>query len=252
MKQLSLLVVIFLYCAGITAQGNQYELMKKELDEKSLPLVNLVVDIGKVNKITYVAGEIEIADYQRRTDSAAQTVRFHCKYKIRGKTASTFDKKSFAVKIYDELGEDLDANIFGIRKENNWILDAMAVDRTRMRNRVCFDVWNDMSRTPYDTKFDNRNGSIGVFVEVFINGDYHGLYCLSDKIDRKLLGLKKAQVSDDGEVAIRGLLYKGTGIPIHGLAHTSNQIPTRISGMDGNFSIPMIILLSILGSRLWI
>lgn len=209
MKKTLALFGIILSCAGISAQESQYELMKKNLDENSLPLVNLIVDIAKVNKSVYVAGEIEIADHQRRTDPTADTVRFHCKYKIRGKTASTFDKKSFAVKLYDESGEDLDANIFGIRKENNWILDAMAVDRIRMRNCVCFDVWNDMSKTPYNTKYENRNGTKGVFVEVFINGNYNGLYCLTDKIDRKLLGLKKALISDEDEAYIRGLLYKG-------------------------------------------
>lgn len=209
MKRIFILFVIIFSCAGIPAKESQYEIMKKNLDENSLPLVNLIVDITKVNKKVYVAGEIEIVDYQRRIDPTTDTKRFHCKYKIRGATASTFDKKSFSVKLYDELGEDLDADVFGIRKENSWILDAMAVDRIRMRNRVCFDVWNEMSKTPYDTKYENRNGTKGVFVEVFINGNYNGLYCMTDKIDRKLLGLKKAQVSDEDDVYIRGLLYKG-------------------------------------------
>ena len=197
------------YCLGISAQESQYELMAKELGENSLPLVNLIVDTATVNTMEYAAGEIEISDYLCRTSPDTTTVRFHCKYRIRGGTAMEFDKKSYAVKLYDESGEDLDANILGIRDENNWILDAMSVDRTRMRNRVCFDVWNEISRTPYDTKYDNRNGIKGVFVEVFINGDYHGLYCMTDKIDRKLLGLKKAKVDNDGAVTVHGLLYKG-------------------------------------------
>ena len=183
--------------------------MKSQLNENSLPLVNLTVDISSVNRNDYVQGEIEITDNLRRTDPATETVRYKCKLRYRGASASSYDKKSFAVKLYDESGEDLDANIFGIREENNWILDAMAIDRTRMRNRVCFDVWNDMSQTPYETNYANRNGTEGVFVEVFLNGEYHGLYCMTDKIDRKLLGLKKAKVADDGAVTVKGLLYKG-------------------------------------------
>ena len=152
---------------------------------------------------------MEIADYRRRIDPTADTVRYHCKLRYRGATATEFEKKSFAVKLVDEAGEALDASLFNIRKENSWILDAMAVDRIRMRNRVCFDLWNDLSKTPYATNYDNRNGIEGVFVEVFVNGDYHGLYCLSDKIDRKLLGLKKVKVAEDSTVTVRGLLYKG-------------------------------------------
>ena len=208
MRFILLLLFVFVNLA-VCAQESQYEQMKRTMDENSLPLVNMIVDIAAVNKVEFVSGEIEIADYQRRTDPTSDTVRYSCKYKIRGGTSAGYDKKSFAVKLYDEEGKDLNADIFGIRKENSWILDAMAIDRTRMRNRVCFDVWNSMSRTSYDTKYDNRNGTNGVFVEVFINGEYNGLYCLSDKIDRKLLGLKKAKLDDEGEVSIRGLLYKG-------------------------------------------
>lgn len=209
MKRVLALFAVIFCCVGIPAQESLYEQMKSELNENSLPLVNLIVDISEVNKSEYVAGEIEIADYLRRTNPATDVVRYHCKCKYRGATSTGYTKKSFAVKLYDELGENLDANILGIREENNWILDAMAIDRIRMRNRVCFDVWNEMSRTPYDTKYDNRNGTKGVFVEVFINGNYHGLYCMSDKIDRKLLGLKKVKISDGGDVLVRGLLYKG-------------------------------------------
>ena len=199
---LSILVSGFLH-------AQNYEQMKSLLNEKSLPLVNLKVDIETVNRSNYVPAEIEITDYQRRTDENSETVCFLCKIRYRGGNASTYAKKSFAVKLFDENGEDLDANIFGIRKENSWILDAMAVDRIRMRNRLCFDVWNDMSGTPYDTKYENRNGTEGVFVEVFVNGEYNGMYCMTDKIDRKLLGLKKAKIGNDGDVVTKGLLYKG-------------------------------------------
>ena len=188
----------------VHAQENGYEQMKHQLNENSLPLVNLTVDTSAVNRNDYVQGVIEITDYQRRTDPAAETVRYQCKLRYRGASASIYSKKSFAVRLYGETGEDLDANIFGIREENSWILDAMAIDRLRMRNRVCFDVWNDMSHTPYETKYANRNGTEVVFVELFLNGDYHGLYCMSDKIDRKLLGLKKAKATADGGATIMG------------------------------------------------
>ena len=204
-----LILLLSLCSTTIAAQESQYEQMKQSLDEHSLPLVNMIVDIGKVNKNTFVAGEIEIADFQQRTDPSSLTVRYNCKYRIRGGYTTSKAKKSYAVKLFDENGEDIDANILGIRKENSWILNAMSIDRIRMRDRVCFDVWNEISHTPYDTKFDNRNGSKGYFVEVFINGSYQGLYCMTDKIDRKLLGLKKSKIDESGQVTVRGLLYKG-------------------------------------------
>ena len=141
-------ILFFIFYAEISAQENQYEQMKRELNENSLPLVNMIVDVSLLNNSKFVSGEIEISDWFRRTDPNADVVRFFCKYRIRGGTASVFDKKSFAVKLYNENEDELDANIFGIREDNSWILDAMAIDRIRMRNRICFDVWNEMSQTP--------------------------------------------------------------------------------------------------------
>ena len=98
-----LLSILFIaFCAEISAQESQYELMKRELNENSLPLVNLTVNVSSLSGSKYVSGEIEISDYLRRTDPNTDVVRFSCKYRIRGGTASTFDKKSFAVKLYDE------------------------------------------------------------------------------------------------------------------------------------------------------
>ena len=186
-------------CESAKGQENntQFEQMRSELRSGSLPLVNLIVDISAVSKRAFVNGEIEIVDFLKRKDSLSESVKYQCQIRYRGGTSVSHEKKSFSIKLVDEAGEKQNANILGIREENSWILDAMAIDRTRMRNRVCFDVWNDMSQTPYETAYGNRNGTAGEFVEVFINGSYHGLYCMSDKIDRKLLGLKKTKKDEN-------------------------------------------------------
>lgn len=186
----------------------QWETAIAEYNEYSLPLVNVETNTSLLSKEKYTPGHIIICDHEMRTEGKLFT-SFDCKIRYRGASSLKYDKKSFAIKLLDSDGEDLDANIFGIREENDWILDAMAIDRIRMRNRVCFDIWNEISRTPYPTDFDNRNGTLGYFVEVYLNGEYHGLYCMTDKIDRKLLGLKKAKELSDGSPYVRGVLYKG-------------------------------------------
>ena len=186
----------------------QWETAIAEYNEYSLPLVNVETNTSLLSKEKYIPGHIVICDHEMRTEGKL-FASFDCKIRYRGASSLKYEKKSFAIKLLDSDGEDLDANIFGIRKENDWILDAMAIDRIRMRNRVCFDIWNEISRTPYPTDFDNRNGTLGYFVEVYLNGEYHGLYCMTDKIDRKLLGLKKAKELSDGSPYVRGVLYKG-------------------------------------------
>ena len=209
MKKNILLFIIFSFALVTSALAkSQWETAISEYNEYSLPLVNVEVDVSGLKKESYIPGHITIVDAEMRTEGRLMA-SFDCKLRYRGASSLKYEKKSFAIKLLDSDGEDLDANVLGIRKENDWILDAMAIDRIRMRNRVCFDIWNEISKTPYKTDFDNRNGTLGQFVEVYLNGEYHGLYCMTDKIDRKLLGLKKAKEQSDGSVYVRGVLYKG-------------------------------------------
>ena len=209
MKKTILLFIIFSFSLVTSALAkSQWETAISEYNEYSLPLVNVEVDVSRLSKENYIPGHITIVDAEMRTEGRLMA-SFDCKLRYRGASSLKYEKKSFAIKLLDSDGEDLDANVLGIRKENDWILDAMAIDRIRMRNRVCFDIWNEISKTPYKTDFDNRNGTLGQFVEVYLNGEYHGLYCMTDKIDRKLLGLKKAKEQSDGSVYVRGVLYKG-------------------------------------------
>lgn len=150
----------------------------------------------------------------RLTDTDGRAVELPARFKTRGATAQAYQMKpSFNMKLRTEdYAEEADSALLGLRSMSSWILDAMAIDRICMRNRVAFDVWNAFSRLPYDTDFGGRNGTEGRFVEVWINDVYHGIYCLSDRINRKLLGLKKVKVDKDGTATLRGLLYKnGTG-----------------------------------------
>ncbi|MCQ2067842.1 MAG: CotH kinase family protein [Bacteroidaceae bacterium] len=187
------------------AQKDQYGYCADNMNDNSLPLLNITVDFDSINKNSFVQGTVELAVYNSRTVYSL----YNCLVKYRGTTANRFKKKSFALKLVDHKGNDLDISLLGMRKNDSWILDAMAIDRIRMRNRVCFDIWNRISRTPYDTQFGNRNGIEGEFVEVFFNSDYYGLFCLTDKIDRELLGLKKIRTDENGNQTVRGLIYKG-------------------------------------------
>ncbi len=202
--------MILVFSCNLYGKTSDFEALKETMDENSFPLINISVDtISKINKDTYTDASIEIVDFQRRNTDSQFTITYSCKLRYRGATSLSYNKKSFAVKIVDQNEDKLDAEILGLRGDNSWILDAMAIDRIRMRNRVCFDLWNQLSKTPYETKFDERNGTVGLFVEVFLNGKYHGLYCLTDKINRELLGLKKADTDKNNNVKIKGLLYKG-------------------------------------------
>ena len=156
------------------------------------------------NMTSYLNGQMQL------TDTDGSVVTLPAKFKTRGATASTYMMKpSFNMKLRTaDYSAEQDSALLDMRSCSSWILDAMAIDRICMRNRVAFDIWNDFSHLPYETQFDSRNGTEGRFVEVYINNTYYGIYCLNDRINRKLLDLKKIKENEDGSVTVRGVLYK--------------------------------------------
>ena len=154
--------------------------------QTSIPVIQLQYDLSTLSRDTFCAGQFTFND-------GKQTLSFKAKVRHRGATAAGFKKKSYAVKLVDETGQKLDTSFMGMRSDNYWILDAMAIDKARMRNRVAMDLWLDFSAKPYYANTEPKmcNGYRGKFVEVFVNNEYNGLYCLMERIDRKQLKLKK-------------------------------------------------------------
>ena len=160
---------------------------------------------GKLSSnMKYLNGSMQL------TDTDGSVVELPAWFRTRGATASHYMMKpALNMKLCTaDYAEEADSSLLGLRSCSSLILDAMAIDRICMRNRVSFDIWNDFSRLPYDTDFEGRNGTEGRFLELFINDQYYGIYCLTDRINRKLLNLKKVQEKEEGGAVIRGVLYK--------------------------------------------
>lgn len=164
-----------------------------------LPIVE--ISAQSLYKQAFSAGTFRLHDPDGK--NGCETLLAKLRY--RGDYSATFQKKSLAVKLTDENGRALDRQLLDMRTDNYWILDAMAIDRARMRNRVAMDLWNDFAARPYYAPKAPQalTGVRGRMVEVFMGGQYHGIYCLTERIDRKQTGILKP---DAGQV--RGCLYK--------------------------------------------
>lgn len=200
------------YLFAVVTAGKKYTMEIKDgstlkatlnLTFTGLPIVQIYYDA--VNSSQYLRGYIKVHEPDKKTVPEF----LHSEYKYRGATALNQPKKSFNIKLKDPSDQKLFRSFFGLREDNNWILDAMAIDPGRMRNRVSTDLWNDFSRLPYHSATESNiiNGTRGQFVELFINDQYNGLYCMTEKVDRKQLKLKKY---DDSTQTVRGVLYKSS------------------------------------------
>lgn len=172
-----------------------------------LPIVEL--NCSSVNSKAYTTGSLRVTDPASLGYESLMIAAF----KYRGASSSNYPKRSYAIKLRDENGNSVDRKLLGYRSDNNWILDAMYIDLACMRNRVATDLWNAFECKPYyaDREKKVRTGTRGKFVEVILNGQWWGLYCMTEKMDRKQLKLKKfvpAAQSTTGENEVHGVLYK--------------------------------------------
>lgn len=162
------------------------ETIEGQLTFTWLPVMELTGDFG----LEYAQGSVSI----HSPDSTGKSEML-AKLKWRGNHTSQPErhKHNYHIKFLNEDGSKKDRSFFGLRKDNHWKLDGGQVDMLRVRNRVCADLWLDMS-TPvwyHDEEPGAINGSRGRLVELFLNGEYQGIYNMTEPIDRKQLKLVK-------------------------------------------------------------
>lgn len=187
----------------------------------TLPLVQLYSDATIL--YVYSLGRIVVTD----PDMPLASQVYLSGLRYRGATAATKLKKSYAIKLKNPVDgtSSMDASFLGFRSDNNWILDAMYIDPARMRNRVSTDLWHDFSTPPYFKPLEPsaRNGTRGSFVEVFLNDSYNGLYCMTEKVDRKQLNIKKFKTDlTTKAVTQRGGMYKASSWSVGTLLGNGN------------------------------
>lgn len=120
---------------------------------------------------------------------------------IRGSSSQMFPKKSFGFETWDTEGNDIDASLFGMPEEEDWILYAPYSDKTLVRNVLIYDLARDMNLYASRTKF----------VEVAINDQYNGVYVFMEKLKRDSGRIDINKLKDDeneGEDLTGGYIIK--------------------------------------------
>lgn len=157
---------------------------------------------------------------------STDTTQCRAEFRRRGSSSLGYDKPTYAVKLYDETGIKMDSSLLGMRSDNYWVLDAMAIDKARMRNRINAEIYRAMGSTLYYADMEPKAKYYydGQMVDVWTNEQRMGLYCLMERMDRKQLKLKKYS-SKNG---IRGVLYKASSWLFTEFA----QMPTSTPSTD--------------------
>jgi hypothetical protein len=108
---------------------------------------------------------------------------------IRGQSSQMFPKKQYGFETRDSENEDIDVSLLGLPEEEDWILYAPYSDKSLIRNALIYDISRDIGR--YSSRL--------VFVELFLNNIYDGLYILMEKLkrDKNRIDINKLKSSEN-------------------------------------------------------
>jgi hypothetical protein len=185
---------------------------------QDMPTVTIVTD-GPIVNTPAVHGTITVDDHQ------GTVIQMHAGFKIRGTSSQQYDKKSYRVELWsDETGSEMaDTTFLGLRSDDDWNLEALWAQPLRLRDKVANELWMEMYQLPYLENEPTALPGIRMeYVDLYVNDDFMGVYALTERMDRKQLGLRKYNGN------IRGLLFKGNGAG----APTFDTLPGYDNALD--------------------
>lgn len=176
--------------------------------DKTIPTVYMTVENYRAlrNKNDYVTGTIEIIHDNYGLETMPMQI------KVRGNSTAGQPKKPYHIRL------DSSTDLFGMGKNRHWLLLADALDRTHLRNRLAFDLAENLG-VAY-TK--------STYAEVYLNGDYIGLYMLCEQIR---VGKTRVDIFDWENFAedVAKVIAKKEG-------RTGEDLDRLVNGMQSNLA----------------
>jgi hypothetical protein len=100
-------------------------------------------------------------------------MRYQARIKVRGSSSAQYPKKQFSVKLRAEDSK-LEVGLLGMARASSWVLGGPYADKTLIKNALGLAQGRQLF--PYAPQMR--------WVELILNGDYHGVYNLTEKIER--------------------------------------------------------------------
>lgn len=95
-------------------------------------------------------------------------------FRIRGRSSRDFDKKGYLLKFKKEdLIENKKVSLSGMTADSEWALHGPFLDKTLIRNYLSYNIAGEIMDYSPNVRF----------TELFLNGEYQGLYLLTEKIE---------------------------------------------------------------------
>lgn len=185
--------------------GTPYSLINPSDSKKyilyftALPLITITANSEIVNEPN-VLGSFKLIESNQNIITSDIGIQ------LRGAYSQSLPKKSFEIEFWEDQNgtETHDVSLLGMHSDDSFNLQAMYNESLRFHSKTNNDLWK-MIHEPYYLNLEPEvvSGIEMKYAELFLNGEYRGIYCVGEKVNRKLLKLKKHNGN------IRGELYKG-------------------------------------------
>jgi hypothetical protein len=165
---------------------------ESELKCTTLPIISIET-IEELSNSPDVSVDMNIEVFDNRSGVTKRLLSSFGKTHVRGATTLANPKKSLRISLTSETENgDTKKNklsLLGMRKDDDWVLNALCVDPEKVRDVFSTNLWENTVAT------DNSYGlNLGVeykYVEVLLNGEYHGLYALGYPVQSGELGISE-------------------------------------------------------------
>ncbi len=152
----------------------------------TLPLMNISSEI----EFVYGAGkdrDMQLTLLDNRAEARQRLVRLSGTIHVRGNSATLYPKLGFKFTLQEMSPgnhiREADRSLLGMREDGEWLLYAGYNDQERIRNVFSSALWNRSCAGA--NEFGILNGMEYRFLELFMNGQYWGLYALGYPLDDK-------------------------------------------------------------------
>ena len=151
----------------VTADGTDYTVTV--MQSSSIGSMYISTESGSMKSIhtskeTKESGDILIVEADGTQDYSGELSYI----KGRGNTTWRLNKKPYNIKL------DKKASVLGMDASKKWCLLANGQDHSLIRNKIAYDLADELG-----LEFSPDSG----YVDLYLNGDYAGVYQVSEKID---------------------------------------------------------------------
>jgi hypothetical protein len=154
----------------------------------TLPIMNISFDDTDENKANIQEKDKDVygAFYLFDNESNIETTT-NLKFHVRGATSAGLPKKGYKLSLKDSDGNSFNQNLLNMRNDDDWLLYPWYNEEEMVRGPFSSRIWYDIFSS--DNSFKVKAGNYYKYVELFMNGEYYGLYSFGFPIDSKQLEL---------------------------------------------------------------